>query len=83
MTGRDLIVYILQNNLEDKPVYEKGRLVGFLSVPELALRLNVGFSTIKTWYELGVIEGIVIGNELFIPFTEKIDSIKAFKNFDK
>ena len=37
MTGRDLIIYILENNLENEPVYKDGRLLGFLTVTEAAV----------------------------------------------
>lgn len=31
MTGRDLILYILMNNLEDEPVFEEGKFIGFVT----------------------------------------------------
>lgn len=67
MTGRDLIIYILQNNLEDKPVFENGKLLGFMNVDETALKFGVGRATIELWYALGVLKGIEIGNEIYIP----------------
>ena len=67
MTGRDLIIYILKNNLEDQPVFENGKLIGFLTVDEAALKFGVGPATIKIWYTLGVLQGIEIGGEIFIP----------------
>lgn len=66
-TGRDLIIYILKNNLEDKPIYKDGKLLGFVSVYEAATIANVGVNTIFAWLQLGRIEGVVIGGELFIP----------------
>lgn len=66
-TGRDLIIYILKNNLEDKPIYKDGKLLGFVSVYEAAAIANVGVNTIFAWLQLGQIEGVVIGGELFIP----------------
>lgn len=67
MTGRELIMYILQNNLEDKPVLEDGKFVGFLTVEEVAVKFNVGPATIKTWIALGLLEGMSIGNTIYIP----------------
>ena len=67
MTGRELIVYILENNLEDKPVFENGKFLGFLSVDEAAVKFNVGRSTILTWAALNLISYIKIGDEIYIP----------------
>ena len=67
MTGRELIVYILQNQLEDKPVIENGMFVGFLSVEDVAVRFNVGPATVKTWIALGLIEGVKVGDVVYIP----------------
>ena len=71
MTGRDLIIYILENNLENEPVYKDGRLLGFLTVTEAAVKFKVGQSTIKALVERGRLQGIEIGGELYIPVNEK------------
>lgn len=52
ITGRDLIVYILQNHLEDEPVIKDGNFIGFLSPNDAAVKKNVGPATI------GVLIGI-------------------------
>lgn len=67
MTGRDLIIYILENNLEDKPVIENDKLLGFMNVHETALKFGVGTATIELWYALGVIQGFEIGEKIYIP----------------
>ena len=36
MTGRELIVYILQNHLEDEPIVNDGKILGLLTVEEAA-----------------------------------------------
>ena len=36
MTGRDLIVYIMLNKLEDEQVFKDGKLLGFLTEAEAA-----------------------------------------------
>ena len=71
MTGRDLIIYILENNLENEPVYKDGRLLGFITVTEAAVKFKVGQSTIKALVEKGRLRGIEIGGELYIPVNEK------------
>ena len=66
-TGRDLIIYILANNLEDKPIYKDGKLLGFVTIHEAAAIANVGVNTVFAWLQLGKIDGVVIGGEIFIP----------------
>jgi predicted transcriptional regulator len=72
MTGRDLIVYIVTNGLEDKPVFEDGKFVGFLTVGEAAVKFGTGNATIQTYYLMGMLDGFVIGGELYIPATADI-----------
>lgn len=67
MTGRDLIIYILQNNLEDELVFDDGVFLGFMNEMEAAIKFDVGVATIRTWYELGMLKGIKLGGTLYIP----------------
>ena len=67
MTGRDLIIYILKNNLEDKPVFEDGKLLGFLTMGEAAVKLEVGIAIIRAWVDLKMIESIRLGDTIYIP----------------
>ena len=67
MTGRDLIVYILQNGLEDEPVYKNGNLLGFMTAIEAAVKFEVGLNTIYVWFDVGMLEGVKIGEALYIP----------------
>lgn len=66
MTGKELIIYILQNNLEDMPVSIDGGFLGFLNTKQAAAKFNVGEATVRIWYQLKAIDGIMIGNELYI-----------------
>lgn len=66
MTGRELIIYILQNNLEDEVVIDTE------SVEEVALYYGVGISTVKAWYEMGRIDGIKINDTLYLFRTPRI-----------
>jgi hypothetical protein len=65
MTGKELILYILQNNLEDTVVLQDGFFVGFMTEEEAATKFNVGISTIWTWYGLGRLNGLKIGDSLY------------------
>ena len=66
MTGKDLIIYILQNGLEDEPVFKNGKFIGFLTVDEAALKFHVGPDTIKAWYQLKVLKGVKVGDVIYI-----------------
>lgn len=65
MTGRDLIIYILQNNLEDEVVLKNGFFVGFMDETEAATKFEVGVWTIRTWFSIGVLNGIQVGEKLY------------------
>lgn len=67
MTGRDLIIYILENHLEDEPIFKDGRIPGFISMGEAAEKMNVGLATVFTLINQGKIDYIVIGNAIYIP----------------
>lgn len=67
MTGRDLIVYILQNGLEDEPIFkEDGTITGFLTVGQAAEKANVGTATIYAWIEQKRINHILVGHRVLI-----------------
>ena len=71
MTGKDLIIYILQNDLENE------RILNLLTVDEAAVKFNVGPATIRVWFEYDVISGIKIGNELYILSNKKEGELKT------
>lgn len=65
MTGREMIIYIMQNNLEDAIVLKDGFFTGFIDENEAAVKLGVGVETIKAWYALNWLSGIKIGEKLY------------------
>lgn len=65
MTGKELILYILQNNLENTVVLEDGFFVGFMNEEEAALKFNVGVATIRAWYSCKWLMGTKIGDSLY------------------
>lgn len=66
MTGRDLIIYILENHLEDEQVFQNGKILGFMTVNEAALKFDVGPETIKMWYAVDILQGFKLGDEIYI-----------------
>lgn len=67
MTGKELIIYILENNLEDEPVFKDGKFIGFVSTTEAAEKMDVGIPTILTWVMLGRLTGVQVKPGLYIP----------------
>lgn len=67
MTGRDLIIYILQNGLEDEPVYKDGSVLGFMTIAEAASKFKVGTATVQLWCRCGALDSVLIGNQTYIP----------------
>lgn len=66
MTGRELILYILSNGLEDEPVFKDGKFIGFITAGEAAVKMNVGIPTIYIWVSQHKLEGVVIGDTLYV-----------------
>lgn len=66
MTGRDLILYILNNHLEDSEVSKDGRLFDFLTIEEAAKKFNVTTTTIEVWLRLGTLSHIKLGENLYL-----------------
>lgn len=67
MLGRDLIIYILENHLEDKPIFENGKPIGYMTATEAAAMFDVGLETIKVWNMTGAVSGIDIDGTLYVP----------------
>lgn len=72
MTGRELIIYILTNNLEDEPIFSDGSFIGFISVGKAAEKMGVGTATIYAWISQGRLTGVTIGGETYVPADSKV-----------
>ena len=83
MTGRDLIIYILKNGLEDEPVFKNGNFIGFVSSGEAAIALKTGLATINCLSNTGALSHIEIKNATYIPITDLQEYIKNKKIADK
>lgn len=77
MTGKELILYILQNNLEDTVVLDGSFFVGFMTAEEAAVKFNVGIATIKAWYDSRMLDGTKIGDSLYFRKDASDPRIKA------
>lgn len=67
MTGRELIVYILENGLENEPVFNNGKFIGFVTAETAAVKKQVGVATIQAWMKLGIIDGVEVKPGIYIP----------------
>lgn len=67
MTGRDLIIYILENHLEDEPVFKDGKFIGFMDTNELAIELDTGEATVRALIALKQIQSYDICGMSLIP----------------
>lgn len=65
MTGKELILYILNNNLENTIVLKDGFFIGFMNEEEAAVRFNVGVETIRAWYDCKMLSGTKVGDSLY------------------
>ena len=90
MTGRELILYIVSNGLEDEEVFKDGKILGFMTETEAAVRFNVGVATVRVWADGGYIPSVKVGNVRYIPanaerpkekFIEKPDVNDLYKAF--
>lgn len=71
MTGRELIMYILENGLENEPVFKNGTFVGFMTVTQAAEKMDVGLATIFAWNTMGKMEGVLLRGGIYIPVNAK------------
>ena len=67
MTGRDLILYILRNNLEDEPVFKDGTMLGFITIEEAAKKFEVGVGTIYAYIMCNRIDHVFVGTHYLFP----------------
>lgn len=66
MTGRDLVIYIMKNNLEDEEIFKNGIFLGCMNENEAAAKFGVGVATIRVWFQHNVLKGTKIGDSIFI-----------------
>lgn len=65
MTGKELILYILEHDLENEVVIENGIFVWLMDEEEAAVKFDVGVATIRAWYICGMLNGTKIGDRLY------------------
>lgn len=67
MTGKELIIYILENDLLDENVIkDDGVPIFLLSLYDAAEKFDVGPMTVRTWAALGKLDWGVMDGRLYI-----------------
>lgn len=67
MTGKEIIIYILQNNLEDVEFTDISVLFpNYYSIEKAAVKLNTGIETVRVLYTLGKLKGIEFNGNIYI-----------------
>lgn len=65
MTGKELILYILENDLENEDVIKDGVFIWLMDEKEAAVKFDVGVAAIRAWYACGQLDGTKIGDHLY------------------
>ena len=75
MTGRDLIIYILENHLEDEELFKDGKIPGLMTYEEAAVKFGVGVDTIKAYIVLGYLNAVTIYGNHYIPENAELNYV--------
>ena len=67
MTGRELIIYILENGLEDEQVIKDGNIIGHMTDINMAAHLGYGLATVRAYIEIGALNATKLGETYYIP----------------
>lgn len=70
MTGKDLIVYILENNLMDEPVFKDGTLIGYIPIGKAAEEMHMGIASMKALLSMYEVDCVTVGG-IFVPYDYK------------
>lgn len=66
MTGRDLIIFILENHLEDVECITDNKIPGFMTAQEAAFKWGCGPHTVMALIEMKKIPNVKIGGVFYI-----------------
>lgn len=74
MNGRELIIYILENGLENENVTSVEFLRFLPTIEKVAVMFNVGVATVRVWIESGKLDAFEINGQVYIT----MNSLDAF-----
>jgi hypothetical protein len=70
MTGRELIIYILENHLENEEIFKNDEILGLMVIEEAAAKTGVGVESINAMIKLGWLKTITVGDKTFVLATD-------------
>ena len=79
MTGREIILYILENKLEDRELFTDKLMPLFVTADHAAVKWNCGTAIVKAMIEMKKVKGVKIGDNYFViameenPFEKRED----------
>lgn len=76
MTGKELIYYILDNNLLNVEVFTDNKILGLLTVEQAAMKLHVGNATINAYVMMKRLDTIDINGMTLIIDNYKLKHIQ-------
>ena len=79
MTGRELIIYILSNNLENEPVFKDGKFLGFLTLEDVSIKEDMGVETVRAWVNMGRIDSVKISDDVVLIPANYISTMRFIK----
>lgn len=66
MTGRELMIYILENGLEDTDIFSEGFSPLFITPEEAAIKWGCGPATIKAMINMKKVKGAKHNSEYYV-----------------
>lgn len=76
MLGRDLVTFIMKNNLLDTDVFDDGKLIGYISEEEAGAKFGVGATTVRVWVNQGRLNGLRINDTIYVPYDSEDPRLK-------
>ena len=67
MKGKDLIEYIVNNDLQDEEFFTNKSILGMMNEEDAAKKFNVGVSTIGVWVNKDMVKGFNMNGVIYIP----------------
>lgn len=68
MTGREVILHIIENKLEDRELFDAvGKPFGMMTPEEAAEKFDVQPAMIFDWMQAGKLRSFLIGDSYYIP----------------
>jgi hypothetical protein len=69
MNGRELIIYILENGLENESIFSDEFLRFMPTIEKVAVMFNVGVATVQVWVDEGRLDSIEVNDQIYITQT--------------